>query len=107
MSGRRTRFETSKDENKEDKFDKDENIRLYQTLKVGTSLNFLGVDAQVVEGPTLIVRTTSTGEVVNDYRIKVKARASTASLRSDYLDASLHRIKLLDDGPVYEVIFTL
>jgi len=88
---------------KEDSFDKNENIRLYQTLKVGTSLNFQGVDAQVVEGPSLIIRTTSTGEVVNDYRIKVKARASTASLRSEYLDASLHQIKLRDDGPAYEV----
>jgi hypothetical protein len=106
----RTRNEASKeskDEKKEDKFDKNENIRVYQTLSFGSSLTFEGVDAQVVEGPTKIQRSQSDGEVVNDYRIKIKALASTACLRIEYLDATLHEIKVSKDGPIYQVIIFL
>ena len=62
---------------KDDKFDKVENIKTFQTLKIGAFVKFEGVDAKVD-------------------RQNERKRGRR--------DASLHQIKLRDEGPVYQVI---
>jgi len=90
-------------DNKDDKFDKDKNTKLFQSLKLGDFVKFEGVDASVVEEASKIDKNKPSGEVEHDYRIKIKALAPSISLHSEYLDASLHEIKLLEEGPNYQV----
>ena len=90
---------------RDEKFDKVVNYKLYETLKVGTFLKFEGVDAKVVEGPTKIDRTNVNGVIEHDYRIRIKPLAPSISLLSEYLDASLHQIHVLEEVPVYQVLF--